>query len=64
VMPNMNMQIPHTISPVRMFLRASRRVIMSREEYLLRPSGPRSTGALPATYRWTSATIAQNSSAR
>jgi hypothetical protein len=48
VMPNMNMQIPHTISPVRMFLRASRRVIMSRGAF----------------YRWASATIAQKSSAR
>lgn len=28
VIPNMNMQIPHTIRPVRMFLRASRRVIV------------------------------------
>src|SRR6201996_8464973 len=28
VMPNMNMQIAHTIRPVRMFLRARRRVII------------------------------------
>jgi hypothetical protein len=27
-MPNMNMQIPHTISPVRMFFFAKRLVIM------------------------------------
>ena len=63
VMPNMNMQIAHTISPVRMFLRARRRVII----------GGKNTScarvaldvvARPARYRWTSATIAQNSSAR
>jgi hypothetical protein len=29
VRPNMNMQIAHTISPVRTFLRARRRVIMN-----------------------------------
>lgn len=47
-MANMNMQIAHTISPVVMFLRASRLVII---------------GGL-AFYRCLSATIAQNSSAR
>ena len=44
----MNMQIAVTIRPVRMFLRAKRRVIIG-------------AGAF---YRWTSATITQNSSAR
>jgi hypothetical protein len=29
VIPNMNMQIAHTIRPVRMFLRASRLVIIA-----------------------------------
>jgi hypothetical protein len=48
VMPNMNMQIAHTIRPVMMFLRASRRVIIGRGAF----------------YTWTSTTIAQNSSAR
>ena len=48
VMPNMNMQIAHTIRPVRMFLRARRRVIIGRRAF----------------YRWASATIEQNSSAR
>jgi hypothetical protein len=51
VMPNMNMQIAVTIRPVRMFLRASLRVIIG--------------GRIPAAaYRWTSATIVQKSSAR
>jgi hypothetical protein len=48
VIANMNIQIPDTISPVRMFLRASRRVIMGGGAF----------------YRWASATIVQNSSAR
>jgi hypothetical protein len=30
-MPNMNMQIPHTIKPVRMFFFARRRVIISEK---------------------------------
>jgi hypothetical protein len=47
-MPNMNMQIPHTIKPVRMFFFAKRLVIMGRGAF----------------YRWASATIAQNNSAR
>jgi hypothetical protein len=34
VTPNMNMQIPETIRPVRMFLRARRRVIfMGRDAF-------------------------------
>ncbi len=53
VMPNMNMQMAHTISPVRMFLFARRRFIV----------GAKNTRRGRA-YRWTSATIAQNSSAR
>jgi len=48
VMANMNMQIPHTISPVRMFFFAKRLVIMGEFAF----------------YRCTSATIAQNSRAR
>jgi hypothetical protein len=48
VIPNMNMQIAHTIRPVMMFLRASRRVIISELAF----------------YRCTLTTIAQNSSAR
>jgi hypothetical protein len=32
VIPNMNMQMAHTISPVRMFLAARRRVIMDAED--------------------------------
>jgi hypothetical protein len=53
VMPNMNMQIAPTIRPVRMFLFARRLVIM----------GAKNTPRTRA-YRWTSATIAQNSRAR
>ena len=34
VIPNMNMQIAHTISPVRMFLRARRRVIIGGRRIL------------------------------
>jgi hypothetical protein len=31
-MPNMNMQIAHTIKPVRMFFCARRRVIIARKD--------------------------------
>jgi hypothetical protein len=31
VIPNMNMQMPDTINPVRMFLRARRRFIIAAE---------------------------------
>jgi hypothetical protein len=48
-MPNMNMQIAHTISPVRMFLRASHRVIMGGKDYLMRASGPRSARRPPGS---------------
>jgi hypothetical protein len=49
----MNMQMAHTISPVRMFFFASRRFIV----------GVKNTSR-EGSYRWTSATIAQKSSAR
>src|SRR5262249_51386598 len=54
VMPNMNMQIAPTISPVRRFLSASRR-FMPVEKHSRERAGP---------YSFASATIAQNSSAR
>ncbi len=61
----MNMQIAATIRPVVMFLRA-KRLFMAEEEYLplaLAP-GASATGHGGHGYRCTSATIAQNSSAR
>src|SRR5581483_5347340 len=38
-MPKTNMQTAPTIKPVRMFLRARRRVIMGEEEYRAPPGG-------------------------
>jgi hypothetical protein len=65
-MPNMNMQIAPTIRPVRMFFLARRRFIVDAKNTVRCEqsvgSGPASAGA--RTYRCTSATIAQNSSAR